>query len=85
MKIRFNQRTGLPELVDDPKPSEDEVFWKVKRIFYMKIRVHEISDDEIREIIKRVISGTRNIHYLVKAGEIPRLRDIANYILRELG
>lgn len=77
--------TLLPEVVEDMKPSDAELLRRIKSIFYMRIRIGKVTDEEIMELIKKVHSGTRNIHYLVKRGEGTRVRDIAEYIIREIG
>lgn len=72
-------RVATPE-----NPSVDKVFDKVKRTYAERLKRIEMSDSDIREVIRQVEHGTRNIRYLAPTGKIREREDIIYFIMREM-
>lgn len=82
-RFGLNTRTGLIERTQPQTPSGQEMLQKVKRMYGTLIHRGVVTEAKVNQIITKVQSGTRNIHYLdVKT---PAEREVANYILREMG
>lgn len=80
---QLNPRTGQVERARTQAKSADQIFREVKARRHDLIRAHNITDDELKAIITKVMSGTRNVLYLAKGADMRRLRDISAYIVRE--
>jgi hypothetical protein len=66
------------------RKNANQIFNEVKRCRQDLIRAHSVTDEELMLMIKRVMSGTRNLSYMVTpAKNFPRLKDLAAYIVRE--
>jgi hypothetical protein len=76
-------RTGrVVPMRQDPKTA-DEIFRDVKLKRCHLISAHNITDGELRELIRKIKSGTRNTMYLARGADYARLHDMAAFIVRE--
>lgn len=84
-KFVLNRRTMQMEPEQQHRPSQQEVFRKVKRINNREISAHNVTDAEINELITKVLKGIRNVMYLLPGHEQhKRLIEIFHTINREI-
>ena len=84
-KFVLNHRTMQMEPERVMRPTQQEVFRKVKRINTREIANHLVTDVEINDLITKVLRGIRNSHYLFPEREqYNRLIEIFNTINREI-
>lgn len=81
--FKYNHRIGQMEKVQTEHLTADEIFDRVKRGRRDLIRAYDITDDELKTLIRKILGGTRNTMYLAPGKDYQRLRDIAAYIVRE--
>jgi hypothetical protein len=82
-KFNLNPRTGRVELNRPEHKPVDEILREVKGHRRDLIRAHSITDEELRMLIIRIVSGTRNVQYLARGTDYARLKDLIAYIVRE--
>lgn len=82
-QYNYDPATGSLARHQREKKTPQQVFDEVKRKRHDLIRAHSIRDEELKELIKKVLSGTRNTAYLARGADYSRLRDIAAFIVRE--
>jgi tRNA U55 pseudouridine synthase TruB len=71
--------------IDKPAaPTADEVFRKVKRVYQARLVHAGMTDEDVKEVIKKIASGTRNHRYLAPTGKLHERRDIISFIMREM-
>lgn len=80
--IKFDHRTGQMTLRTQPVPvSADQLLAKIKRIYGPLMSRNDIDEAWVKEVIKKVNRGTRNIHYL--DARTRATTEIAYFVLRE--
>lgn len=84
-RYALNRRTLQFEPVYEPKPTREQLLAKVKRVHFTTIRDYDLKDQDIKDLIEQVVTGTRNIHYLKFKGKQmnARLLEIGYFLLRE--
>lgn len=83
-KFAYNPRTGLVEAVKEVRPNANQVFNHVKRQMARDIARIEMTDTELRNLVTKIMAGTRNIMYLASDFDErrridPIVRAINNY------
>jgi hypothetical protein len=81
-RFGLNPRTGLVERTASQTPSSQEMLQRVKRVYATLIHRGLITEEQVNQMITKVQSGTRNIHYL--DATTPQAREVAHFILREM-
>jgi glutathione synthase/RimK-type ligase-like ATP-grasp enzyme len=75
-KFAFNPRTCQVEAVVPERPNANQVFKQVKSRMGRELERIEMSDTELRDLVTKMMAGTRNIMYLGRDYEERRRIDV---------
>jgi hypothetical protein len=76
-------RKGQVVLQQPPKLTNEQIVKRVKEVHYRLVAAHKITDEELKTLVQKIMTGTRNLHYLTTPENHRRLTDVATYIIRE--
>lgn len=82
-RFEIDCRTGGVRLKQEPKLTNEQIVKQVKQVHYRLVAAHKITDDELKTLVQKIMTGTRNLHYLTTQENHTRLKDVATYIIRE--
>ena len=82
-RFEINCRTGQVGIKQEPKLTNEQIVKRVQQVHYRLVAVHKITDDELKTLVQKIMTGTRNLHYLTNKDNHTRLKDVATYIIRE--
>lgn len=82
-RFEINCRTGQVGIKQEPKLTNDQIVKRVKQVHYRLVAAYKITDDELKTLVEKIMTGTRNLHYLTNKDNHMRLKDVATYIIRE--
>lgn len=82
-RFQVDCRTGQVRIKEQPKLTNDQIVKRVKQVHYRLVAAYNITDDELKTLVQKIMTGTRNLHYLTTAENHQRLKDVATYIIRE--
>ncbi len=82
-RFQIDCRTGRVRIAEEPKLTHDQIVKRVKQVHYRLVAAYKITDDELNTLVQKIMTGTRNLHYLTTAENHQRLKDVATYIIRE--
>jgi hypothetical protein len=82
-RFEIDCRTGQVGIKKPQTYTNDQIMRRVKQVHYRLVVTHNITDVELTSLIGKIMSGTRNLHYLTTQENNHRLKDVASFIIRE--
>ncbi len=83
-KFELNRATGQMQIKQPERISRSELMQKSHRVHFMTIHEHKIDDADIMAMMEKVMSGTRNVNYLVTPENRKYMTGLAYTMLRSI-